>query len=110
MSGPQDNATLLTSLPWQGWPSATLISRSSFHASLNRKPSKRSQDDEDIGAKVWASFIGFDRTYGARRVWHDVLADGVNCGLHRIELLMQAQALRARRDAPHAASGVCRVH
>ena len=36
------------------------------------------------------------RTYGARRVWHDVLAEGVSCGLHRIERLMRAQALRAR--------------
>jgi putative transposase len=37
-----------------------------------------------------------DRTYGARRIWRDVLADGVDCGLHRIEGLMKAQALRAR--------------
>ena len=37
-----------------------------------------------------------DRTYGARRVWHDMLAEGFACGLHRIERLMQLQALRAR--------------
>lgn len=37
-----------------------------------------------------------DRTYGARRVWSDLLADGVSCGLHRIERLMRSQALRAR--------------
>ena len=37
-----------------------------------------------------------DRTYGARRVWHDMLAGGVACGLHRIERLMHSQALRAR--------------
>jgi putative transposase len=37
-----------------------------------------------------------DRTYGARRVWRDLLADGVDCGLHRIERLMRLQALRAR--------------
>lgn len=28
--------------------------------------------------------------------WHDVLADGVDCGLHRIERLMHQQGLRAR--------------
>jgi putative transposase len=49
-----------------------------------------------LAAKVRTSFIGSDRTYGARRVWHDVLAEGVSCGLHRIERLMRAQALRAR--------------
>jgi putative transposase len=83
------------------WPVAWLcsaldVSRSGFHAWLNRKSSKRSQDDEEIGAKVRASFINSDRTYGARRVWRDVLAEGINCGLHRIERLMQVQAFRAR--------------
>jgi putative transposase len=49
-----------------------------------------------LAAKVRTSFIGSDRTYGARRVWHDVLAEGVSCGLHRIERLMRLEALRAR--------------
>ena len=43
-----------------------------------------------------ASFVASDRTYGARRVWRDLLANGVECGLHRIERLMRLQALRAR--------------
>jgi putative transposase len=42
------------------------------------------------------SFAGSDRTYGARRVWHDVLAEGHDAGLHRIERLMRQQGLRAR--------------
>jgi putative transposase len=83
------------------WPVAWLcealdVSRSGFHAWLNRTPSKRTRDDEEIGAKVRASFIGSPSTYGARRVWRDVLAGGVFCGLHRVERLMQAQAFRAR--------------
>ena len=32
----------------------------------------------------------------ARRARHDVLAEGISSGLHRIELLMCAQALRVR--------------
>lgn len=83
------------------WPVAWLcealdVSRSGFHAWLIRAPSKRSRNDEEIGAKVRESFIGSARTYGARRVWRDVLAEGIDCGLHRIERLMKAQALRAR--------------
>lgn len=83
------------------WPVAWLreargVSRSGFHAWLNRAPSKRTRDDEKIGAKVRASFIGSARLYGARRVWRDLLTDGVVCGLHRIERLMQAQAFRPR--------------
>jgi hypothetical protein len=32
---------------------------------------------------VRASFVASDRTYGARRVWHDVLADGTAAGCTR---------------------------
>jgi putative transposase len=83
------------------WPlswlcSALGVSRSGFHAWLTRKPSPRRLDNERIGPMVRASFLASDRTYGARRVWHDVLADGVDCGLHKIERLMRQQALRAR--------------
>jgi putative transposase len=72
------------------------VSRSGFHAWLTRSPSKRARADEETGATVRASFLASDRTYGARRVWRDVLAEGIACGLHKIERLMRAQALRAR--------------
>jgi putative transposase len=72
------------------------VSRSGFHAWLTRPPSARARSDEALGACVRASFVRSDRTYGARRVWHDVLAEGLSCGLHRVERLMRAQALRAR--------------
>lgn len=83
------------------WPVAWMcdalgVSRSGFFAWLTRAPSARAQADEAIGAKVRASFLQSDRTYGARRVWRDVLEDGVACGLHRIERLMRIQALKAR--------------
>ena len=83
------------------WPvawmcSALGVSRSGFHAWLTRPPSQHARDDEAILAKVRTSFVGSDRTYGARRVWHDVLAEGVACGLHRIERIMRANAMRAR--------------
>jgi putative transposase len=42
------------------------------------------------------SFLASDRTYGARRVWHDLISEGVSCGLHRIERLMRQQGLKAR--------------
>jgi putative transposase len=72
------------------------VSRSGFHAWLARPPSRRARTDEEVGARVRASFLASDRTYGARRVWRDVLGDGIACGLHKIERLMRAQALRAR--------------
>ena len=72
------------------------VSRSGFHAWLTRPRSTRAMQDELLGAAVRASFARSDRTYGARRVWHDVLAEGFECGLHGIERLMQMNALRAR--------------
>src|SRR6478752_3063777 len=56
------------------WPVAWLceamgVSRSGFHAWLNRSPSARSRSDETVGQQVKASFLASDRTYGARRVW-----------------------------------------
>lgn len=83
------------------WPVAWIcgalgVSRSGFHAWLTRAPSQRSRDDEKIGARITASHIGSYRTYGARRVWHDILAEGYQCGLHKIERLMREQGLRAR--------------
>lgn len=72
------------------------VSRSGFYAWLARGPSARSIADESIGAIVRRSFVDSDRTYGARRVWRDVLEAGERCGLHRIERLMRAQAMRAR--------------
>jgi putative transposase len=84
------------------------VSRSGFHAWLKRSPSKRAQYDEALVAGIRSSFAGSDRTYGARRVWHDVLAEGLDAGLHRIERLMRQQGLRARprrrglpKDASH---------
>ncbi len=83
------------------WPLAMMcealgVSRSGFYAWLSRPRSQRSLEDEVLGSQVRQSFLGSDRTYGARRVWHDVLALGQRCGLHRIERLMREQALRAR--------------
>jgi putative transposase len=72
------------------------VSRSGFYAWLERPRSRRSLDDEVLGSQVRQSLVSSDRTYGARRVWHDLLALGQRCGLHRVERLMRAQALRAR--------------
>ena len=70
------------------WPPAWLcealrVSRSGLQAWRTRSPSERAHPDEIVTDKMRASFMGSGRTYGARRVWHDLLAEGVSCGLHR---------------------------
>ena len=84
------------------WPASWLcealgVSRGGFYAWLTRPRSQRDRSDEELGEKVRASFLASDRTYGARRVWRDLLAEGLSCGLHRIERLMRSQALKARQ-------------
>jgi putative transposase len=83
------------------WPIAVIckalgVSRSGFYAWLNHAPSERERSDVILGRAIHASFVQSDRTYGARRVWHDVLAEGHETGRHRVERLMRQQALRAR--------------
>jgi putative transposase len=83
------------------WPAGWLcealgVSRGGFYAWRIRSPSARAKADEELLPRVRGSFLASDRTYGARRVWHDLLADGISCGRHRIERLMRHQALRAR--------------
>lgn len=63
----------------------------------------RARSDEMLGARVRANFIASYCTYGARRVWHNVLAEGQPCGLHRIERLCASRRLRRGR-----AGAVCR--
>ena len=83
------------------WPVSWLcealdVSRSGFHAWLRRGPSARERADEGLIVKIRSRFVGSARTYGARRVWRDVLAEGLSCGLHKVERLMRMNALRAR--------------
>src|SRR5438046_5456655 len=65
------------------WPAGWLcealgVSRGGFYAWLTRPRSQRSRSDEELGAKVRASFVASDRTYGARRVWNDRMADALS--------------------------------
>jgi putative transposase len=55
------------------WPVAWLcealgVSRSGFHALLNRSPSERARYDKVLLEKIMQSLKSSDRTYGARRV------------------------------------------
>jgi putative transposase len=70
------------------WPVTWLcevleVSRSGFHAWLSRPASIREMHDAKLVTAIETSFRASDRTYGARRVWRDVLEDGLACGLHR---------------------------
>ncbi len=83
------------------WPAALPcevlgVSRSGFYGWLRRPPSRRAKRHEALTSEIRKSFLASDRTYGARRVWHDILEAGHSCCLHTIERLMKHNALRAK--------------
>ena len=79
------------------WMCAVLgVSRSGFHAWLKRPISAWASYDAKLVLEIDKSFKASDRTYGARRIWRDVLEEGLACGLHRIERLVRQNAMRAR--------------
>jgi len=49
------------------------VSRSGVHAWLNRPTSAREIHDAKLVTAIATSLKARDRTYGARRVWRDVL-------------------------------------
>ena len=82
------------------WPVAWLckaldVLTSGFHDWLNRKSAKRTLENETALGLIRRSFLDSGRAYGERRVWKDVLAEGLFCGLHRVERLMHKNALKA---------------
>ncbi len=72
------------------------VSRSGFYAWRTRPPSARALANARLDRAVRRSFEASDRTYGVRRVWHDVLAAGLETGRHRVARRMRLAGLRAR--------------
>ena len=67
------------------------VSRSGFHAWRSRPIIQRAAHDTKLVQAMDKSYKVSDRSYGARRVWHDLLEDGLACGLNRIERLMRLE-------------------
>ena len=73
------------------------VSRGGYYTWLSRPLSAHARRDEELAAPIKRSFGDSDRTYGARRVRRDLRAWGYPCGIHRVERLMLAAGLEARR-------------
>ena len=84
------------------WPLSWLcealdVSRGGYYTWLSRPPSAHARRDEELSAPIKRRFGESDRTYGARRARRDLHAWGYLCGIHRVERLMLAAGLEARR-------------
>jgi len=73
------------------------VSRSGFYAAQRRAPSQRAQTDQRLQHEIGAIYHRSRRTYGSPRVHADQRAQGVRCGRKRVERLMRAAGLQAKR-------------
>lgn len=83
------------------WPIRTMcrviqVSHSGYYDWVERKPSRRTQANQIIKARIQESYHGSDRTYGSPRVWLDLLDWGYECSENRVARLMQELQLKAR--------------
>jgi putative transposase len=83
------------------WPIRTMcrmlgVSHGGFYDWCGRGPSRRSQNNDRLLAKIRACFLHSDRTYGSPRVWLDLVDLGECCSENRVARLMRAAHLQAR--------------
>lgn len=84
------------------WPVTVLcrvliVSRSGFYAWQRRPRSLHDIEDERLAAQIVATFKKSRETYGSPRVHAELRAEGTRVARKRVERLMRAKALRARR-------------
>ena len=92
------------------WPVSWLyealdVSRSGFHAWLNRPTRAREIHDAKVVMAIETSFKSSDRTYGTRRVWRDVLEEALACGLYSDRTADADQCLPGAAQTPWKAEG-----
>jgi putative transposase len=72
------------------------VSRSSYYAWRNRRPSARQQQDAVLGVQIRLHHTRSRATYGSRRLSHALRAQGVVCSRARVARLMRQQGLETR--------------
>lgn len=71
------------------------VSRSGYYAWRERPASERKQSNLRLLLHVRAVYHESRRTYGSRRVYHELREQGIPCSRHRIARLMRQDGLRA---------------
>lgn len=71
------------------------VSRSGYYAWCKRVPSVRERSNRRLLVHIRAVYGASRKTYGSRRVYHELRAQGLVCSRHRIARLMRQDGLRA---------------
>lgn len=73
------------------------VSRSGYYAWKDRPPSVRSVRDEQLKKRIRFFFDRSDGTYGARRIYFDLIDDKNRVGRCRVERLMQEMRIQGQQ-------------
>jgi putative transposase len=80
------------------------VSRSGYYRWLNRKLSKRSQEEPRLVAEVKAAHKRNRETYGAERLQEDLADHGVSIGVHRIKRIKREHDIRCKQRRKYKAT------
>jgi transposase InsO family protein len=86
------------------------VSRGGFYASCGRKPSTHEVQDRILAAQVRRVHIDSQEAYGARKVWKQLVSEGVACGRHRIARIRREHGLESRRRRRFKVTHYARSH
>jgi putative transposase len=70
------------------------VSRSGYYAWRDRPPSRRSQQDATLTAKIYEIHRRSRETYGSPRIHAELRSIGVRCGRKRVARLMRKEGLK----------------
>jgi transposase InsO family protein len=84
----------------EGFPAATLcgalgVHRSGYYAWRRGSRSGRAHEDECLKPVIREIFWQHQRRYGARRIFEELSAREIHCGVRRVSRLLRAMGLRA---------------
>ncbi len=88
---------------WRGlFPLAVMakvfaVSRSGFHAWLRRPPSQRQREEERLKIAIRAAHEKTRRTYGAKRLHQELLAEGFAIGRDRVARLRRELGIQCQQ-------------
>ena len=72
------------------------VSRSGYHAWLNRPESRRSLENRALEAKIRVLHSASHGIYGSPKIHQDLVDDGIRCGKNRDARIMRKAGIRSR--------------
>lgn len=72
------------------------VSRSGYYAWCNRLDSARDKEDKRLGVAIEVNFKRSRETYGYRRLYQDLKAQGEYCGKHRVAKIMRKLGIKPK--------------